>query len=444
MSLLDAFLLEFGTDGLDELNDDVENADNKLNKFEKDAKKAEKTVKDLGKAIEKDGTKRVKAFVLQLTKTVAPMALFGKALKDSMQFAADAIEVADAAAEAGMSLEEFQAQDGNKYALFSKDDVNNAKEYEQVMRDVRMGTASIGSNISKMLLPALTAVAKIIRKITDFFAGQSTLIKVTGVLSGIALGITGIAQVIKFVANPAIRKMGMRLWAALAPIIVPVMAVIAAIAALALIIEDLIVWVNGGESAFGDLWSEIFGGVEGAKKLFDELMQVFKQLWEVAQPILKGLAQLIMKGVFYALKGIVWAIAAIVKGIKKLTGGSVDVDVNENVNGSHADGLDYVPFDGYIAKLHKGERIQTRAEADDWRSGLIAAKRAINFTSQFPLNSIPQGSISNAYSNSNSNRTIQIGDITIQTQATSAQGIADDLASAIKRAVISLDDGMLA
>ena len=33
------------------------------------------------------------------------------------------------------------------------------------------------------------------------------------------------------------------------------------------------------------------------------------------------------------------------------------------VDGSHANGLNYVPFDGYLAKLHRGERIQTDAEA---------------------------------------------------------------------------------
>ena len=33
------------------------------------------------------------------------------------------------------------------------------------------------------------------------------------------------------------------------------------------------------------------------------------------------------------------------------------------INGSHASGLDFVPFDGYLAELHKGERILTAEEA---------------------------------------------------------------------------------
>ena len=49
---------------------------------------------------------------------------------------------------------------------------------------------------------------------------------------------------------------------------------------------------------------------------------------------------------------------------------SVNVDVNASssgVNGSHAGGLSYVPFDGYIAELHKGERVLTANEAREYR-----------------------------------------------------------------------------
>ena len=146
--------------------------------------------------------------------------------------------------------------------------------------------------------------------------------------------------------------------------------------------------------------------------------------------------------IYYSLKAVVTVLAAVARGIKALTGKDVDVNVNKNVNGSHANGLDYVPFDGYIAQLHKGERIQTAEEANDWRSGLIAAKKAINFTMSYPLNSIPSGSISNSYNNGS--KIFNISGITIQTQATDAQGIATDFAYYIKQAVISLDDGMIA
>ena len=38
-------------------------------------------------------------------------------------------------------------------------------------------------------------------------------------------------------------------------------------------------------------------------------------------------------------------------------------------DGSHANGLDYVPFDGYRAILHRGESVLTASEAAAWRGG---------------------------------------------------------------------------
>ena len=49
----------------------------------------------------------------------------------------------------------------------------------------------------------------------------------------------------------------------------------------------------------------------------------------------------------------------------------------------YANGLDYVPYDGYPAILHEGERVLTRREADDYRSDRGSGKPAdivINLT----------------------------------------------------------------
>lgn len=39
------------------------------------------------------------------------------------------------------------------------------------------------------------------------------------------------------------------------------------------------------------------------------------------------------------------------------------------VDGSHAVGLPYVPFDGYVARLHEGERVLTRLENQQFSRG---------------------------------------------------------------------------
>ena len=48
-------------------------------------------------------------------------------------------------------------------------------------------------------------------------------------------------------------------------------------------------------------------------------------------------------------------------------------------NGSHANGLAYVPFDGYIAELHEGEQILTKAEARAWRNDEDSAPARIDY-----------------------------------------------------------------
>ena len=43
--------------------------------------------------------------------------------------------------------------------------------------------------------------------------------------------------------------------------------------------------------------------------------------------------------------------------------------IGDVIDGSHANGLAYVPFDGYVAELHRGERVLTAQENQEYNRG---------------------------------------------------------------------------
>lgn len=59
-------------------------------------------------------------------------------------------------------------------------------------------------------------------------------------------------------------------------------------------------------------------------------------------------------------------IVAVVNVVRKVAGA-----VSDLLDGSHANGLAYVPFDGYIAELHKGERVLTAQENQEYNKGRL-------------------------------------------------------------------------
>lgn len=59
---------------------------------------------------------------------------------------------------------------------------------------------------------------------------------------------------------------------------------------------------------------------------------------------------------------------------------SVNVDVNSSgTAGSHAGGLDYVPYNNYVANLHRGEMVLTADEATQYRKGNANAAGGMTF-----------------------------------------------------------------
>jgi hypothetical protein len=90
---------------------------------------------------------------------------------------------------------------------------------------------------------------------------------------------------------------------------------------------------------------------EGFQLAFPYIQEIVTSVWENVQPIFEALSN-----------GLSWVADKFGKLLDWIGGGSSSSDSGSsgggrNVDGSHANGLKNVPFDGYIAELHKGEAV---------------------------------------------------------------------------------------
>lgn len=105
--------------------------------------------------------------------------------------------------------------------------------------------------------------------------------------------------------------------------------------------------------------------------LYTEIIKSIPKVVESALKVGKSVVQGIWDGIKAAWSQLVeWFNNLWDSLFKRKT---VDVKVRgttvDDTDGSHASGLNYVPFDGYIAELHKGEMVLPRREANALREG---------------------------------------------------------------------------
>lgn len=118
---------------------------------------------------------------------------------------------------------------------------------EYTMAQTRLTTAGDGlrSVLAVSVLPALTWM---VTKAKDLAVGLIKLTKGTYLVK-VAMGLLAVAGV----------AAGLKLIAVWGPAVLPFVIMAAKIAAVVLVIEDLVTWINGGDSAIGRLIDRIFG-----------------------------------------------------------------------------------------------------------------------------------------------------------------------------------------
>ena len=150
-------------------------------------------------------------------------------------------------------------------AVYTQEDADAVKAYSVEMGKLKKGFMGIMGVLFRSVLPAFTMVTKYIGQFVNYLRKHQTAIKAFfAMVSALVLGMLLPAFLTFFrtlLANPMT-------W------------VILALVALAAVIEDLVVWMDGGESALDDFWEALFGDRENAKKVFADIKDSLNQLWE--------------------------------------------------------------------------------------------------------------------------------------------------------------------
>lgn len=166
------------------------------------------------------------------------------------------------------------------------------------------------------------------------------------------------------------------------------------------IISNIVSWITGFLGTMVEKGTELINSLqEGIQNKFAELFTLVSG-W-VTDNIINPIADMgkelynagknLLNEFWDGLKSIWDSIASWWDGLSFST---KNADVNVNTNGAtpHATGLNYVPYDGYAAILHRGEAVLTAAEARVWRNGGYSATPATagGITIHQYIQSVPQ------------------------------------------------------
>lgn len=133
-------------------------------------------------------------------------------------------------------------------------------------------------------------------------------------------------------------------------------------------------FVNSFISFITSLPSKVWGIIQQipskvsaiGSQLYNAGRNIFQSLWNG----IKSIGDSILGWVSDFAGKIGDFVGGIVDGFKNIVSGANDAkSAARSVDGKHANGLDYVPYNGYVAELHEGERILTKQQNREYNEG---------------------------------------------------------------------------
>lgn len=135
---------------------------------------------------------------------------------------------------------------------------------------------------------------------------------------------------------------------------------------------------------FSTIDAVLSGDFQGA---WESIQDIFGSVFDFFSTVGQNVVEGIKGGMAAVWNGLVSFVQGLWDGIKSIfVINAGDVKNNTGSDGSHAGGLDYVPYNNYVANLHRGEMVLTADEATAYRKG--EANMAGGMTFNIDINGI--------------------------------------------------------
>lgn len=267
---------------------------------------------------------------------------------------------------------------------------------------------------------ALEIATKYVRIFVDYLMQHSKFVE--GVM--IAIG----AAILYFVV-PAAIKGAVAVWAMIAPFALIGLAAVAVAAAFALLYDDVMTFIEGGDSMLGRIieWATSF---EFLNALVGVVAAGLRFLWAAFVQGLEVVGQFIAQSstaqAAFAVIGA--AVDAVIQSLQFMWG--LIKDIGSGIGAA---------IGAIGGAFGKGLDVTTKA--------LIEGKNAINQASGNPMAAVTSNSISNS-ATGGKNTNVTVGKVEVKTAATDAEGISKaiggSMQSQMRQAAANFDDGVLA
>lgn len=190
-------------------------------------------------------------------------------------------------------------------ARTTREDIELYKKSRDATTRFQISLADLSAKIVRTANPAFKWMYERLNAVSKWVDNHSDdIVRFLQVLAGV-ITVALIPALIKL--TPQLIKM------AAALLMNPLTWVVVALGALALAIDDLIVWLQGGNAALGDFWS-MLGSREDVLKFINKALDIFKNTLKTILPVL-GRIIVIVGSAFVAFKLIMTAINGVIGAV---------------------------------------------------------------------------------------------------------------------------------